>query len=179
VEGIIRFLPLRGLDGQMRLEVQYPPDATEFGPLTRVERAVYKVKPGQEVKVDWGKNPAGAQRWVVLKVEMEPRLIDQHKDLVPRLLTAVSRANKKEVAAAVSEALLALGADAVPCLLKELRNKDSQLRAQAAKLLGVLAANGKVPAEAVPALLEATADEDNNVAGEAAIALSNLIKAGR
>jgi hypothetical protein len=167
------FLPSRMPDGKIRLEV----DSTLAGAEPR--RVVRTVKSGQEVKVELGKTPSGDMRWAVIKVEAEPRLVDQHKDLVPSLLAGARKSDRKEVREAVIEAIRALGADAVPTLMEELQSKDNGRRAAAAMLLGQVAGNGQPLPEAIPALLKLARDEDADVSEQAVIALSRIIKAAR
>lgn len=95
------------------------------------------------------------------------------REAVPALLNAMARRNSEiEFARAVSKAIKAIGAAAVPQLVAVLRSGSSQARFQAAAALNRLGPDGAGATDALIEVLEG--DEDMAVRSNAAVALGAI-----
>lgn len=106
-------------------------------------------------------------------------LTEQHKDLLPTLIEAL-KDKDKETQMMVEEAIIALGAEAVPGLIEAVDGKDTELRVPAAKLLGRMANEAGYPAkEAIPSLIKALKDQEASVRQASAFALARILQRSR
>ena len=103
-------------------------------------------------------------------------LTQQHKDLMPSLIEALKDTDE-EVRMNVSEAIIALGQEAVAGLIEAVDGKDTELRVAAARLLGNMAVQGRYSAEeAIPALIKALKDQEKPVRQASAYALASILQ---
>ncbi|MGE3807703.1 MAG: HEAT repeat domain-containing protein [Gemmataceae bacterium] len=98
-------------------------------------------------------------------------LLSRHQGLVEQLVVAL-RDSEGEVRETTMYTLGRIGKRAIPALIEKLRDKDRDLRANAAYVLAQL---GKDSQEALPSLLIALKDGDREVRRRAAYAIHRII----
>jgi vesicle coat complex subunit len=98
-----------------------------------------------------------------------------YKELIPPLIDALKDSDTEVRQSAVG-ALASMGHQAVPALVEVLKDKDKdkELRANVAYVLGQMGTGGQ---EAVPALVKLLKDDDTHVRRRAAYAIQSIVKA--
>ncbi len=103
-------------------------------------------------------------------------LAEEFNELAPALVESLDDPDE-DVRRHVSAALVSLGPDAVPALLKAIDGNRAKLRAEAARVIGRIASNNPgVARGAIPVLLKALKDDDKHVKQSAALAISQIVE---